>query len=74
MTQQPILRFLALAAALVTFASFGFALWASHQSITYGLAPPIGYVFLAILAVAGIYVTFTLVRHGLKSPATGETS
>lgn len=64
----------AFVACLLTVVAFGFALWASHQAITYGLAPPLGYIALAGLALVGVNLAVSLLRHAIKVLRTGETS
>ena len=62
----------ALGACAVTVAVFGITLFAAHQSITYGLVPPIAYIALAAVALVGLSFALSFLRHSVNILIKGE--
>lgn len=60
---------LSLLAALATLAVFGLPIWATHQAITYGLAPVWVYVAVIGLVFVGGNLAIAFLRKALDGVA-----
>jgi len=64
--------FYALGAGLVILSSFAVTLFAAHQAITYGLAPSLAYLALAVVAFVGLNFAVSFLRHSVNILIKGE--
>ena len=60
---------LSLIAALLTLAVFGIPIWATHQAITYGLAPVWAYAAVVGLVFIGGNLAIAFLRKALDGVA-----